>query len=120
MRAILVDLNAAKAAIRAGYSAKTARAIGHNQLTKLYISKAIEEAHAKRAERAELTADLVIDELRKIAFANMADYMKPGPEGYPVVDFSSLTRDQTAALSQVTVEDVAGGKRVCRPAWRRV
>ncbi len=67
---------------------------------------------AERAERTGLTADWVVDELRKIAGANMADYMKPGPEGYPVLDFSSLTRDQTAALSQVTVEDVAGGKRV--------
>ena len=42
----------------------------------------------------------------------MADYMKSTPEGLSVVDFSGLTRDQTAALSQVTVEDVAGGKRV--------
>jgi hypothetical protein len=51
-------------------------------------------------------------ELRKLAGANMADYMKSTPEGLSVVDFSGLTRDQTAALSQVTVEDVAGGKRV--------
>jgi hypothetical protein len=54
----------------------------------------------------------VVDELRKIAGANMADYMKSTPEGYPMLDFSSLTRDQTATLSQVTVEDVADGKRV--------
>jgi phage terminase small subunit len=59
-----------------------------------------------------LTADWVVEELRKLAGANMADYMKSTPEGLSVVDFSGLTRDQTAALSQVTVEDVAGGKRV--------
>ena len=41
----------------------------------------------------------------------MLDYMKSTPEGLSVVDFSGLTRDQTAALSQVTVEDVAGGRR---------
>ncbi len=108
----LIDLNAAQAAIRAGYSAKTARVIGHENLTRPDIAAAIEKAMAERAERTGLTADWVVDELRKIAGANMADYMKPGPEGYPVLDFSSLTRDQTAALSQVTVEDVAGGKRV--------
>ena len=33
-------------------------------------------AQAARAERAELTGDMVVDELRKIGFANMADYMK--------------------------------------------
>jgi phage terminase small subunit len=38
--------------------------------------------------------------------------MKSTPEGLSVVDFSGLTRDETAALSQVTVEDIAGGKRV--------
>ena len=35
----------------------------------------IEKARAKRAERCELTADWVVDELRKIGFANMADYI---------------------------------------------
>ena len=55
---------------------------------------------------------MVVDELRKIGFANMADYMKPTPEGAPSLDFSDLTRDQTAALSQVTVESGPAGKRV--------
>jgi phage terminase small subunit len=81
-------------------------------LTKLDIAAAIKKAQSKRAERFEVTADWVIDELRKLAGANMADYMKSTPEGLSVVDFSGLTRDQTAALSQVTVEDIAGGKRV--------
>ncbi len=72
----LIDLNAAQAAIRAGYSAKTARVIGHENLTRPDIAAAIEKAMAERAERTELTADWVVDELRKIAGANMADYMK--------------------------------------------
>ena len=84
----LIDLNAAQAAIRAGYSAKTARVIGHENLTKPDIAAAIEKAQAERAERAEVTADWVIDELRKIACANMADYMKSTPEGGIVLDFA--------------------------------
>jgi len=55
--------------------------------------------------RTRLTGDMVVDELRKIGFANMADYMKSTPQGDPYLDFSALTRDQTAALSEVTVED---------------
>jgi phage terminase small subunit len=86
--------------------------IGAQNLRKLKVAEMIEKAQTKRAERLELTGDMVVDELRKIGFANMADYMKPTPEGAPSLDFSDLTRDQTAALSQVTVEDVAGGKRV--------
>jgi hypothetical protein len=52
----LADLNAAQAAIRAGYSAKTARVIGHENLTKPDIAAAIEKARAERAERAKLPA----------------------------------------------------------------
>jgi hypothetical protein len=90
----LIDLNAAQAAIRAGYSAKTARVIGHENLRKPEIAAAVEKAMAERAERTEVTADLVVGELRKIAFANMADYMKSTPEGDPYLDFSTLTSAQ--------------------------
>ena len=62
-------------------------------------------AMAERAESTEVTADMVVGELRKIAFANIADYLKSTPEGDPYLDFSALTRDQTAALREVTVED---------------
>ena len=53
----LVDLNATQAAIRAGYSEKTAKAIGSENLTKPDIAKAIEEAQQKAQERIEYTAD---------------------------------------------------------------
>ena len=60
----LIDLNAAQAAIRAGYSAKTARVIGHENLIKPDIAAAIEKAMAERAERTELTADWVVDPMK--------------------------------------------------------
>jgi hypothetical protein len=41
----------------------------------------------------------VIDELRKIAGANVADYMKSTTDGDPYLDLSALTRGQTTALS---------------------
>ena len=46
----LIEPNATQAAIRAGYSAKTAREIGPQNLKKLVIAAAIEKARAKRAE----------------------------------------------------------------------
>ena len=45
-----------------GYSAKTAREIGRQNLTKLDIAEAIEKARTKRAERTEVSADWVVDE----------------------------------------------------------
>ena len=62
-----VDLNATQAAIRAGYSEKTATEIGYENLTKPHIREAVERALAKRAESTELRAGEVIDGLRREA-----------------------------------------------------
>jgi len=56
----LIDLNATQAAIRAGYSKKTAKEIGCENLTKPHIAKAIRQAFKKREERVEITQDLVL------------------------------------------------------------
>jgi phage terminase small subunit len=106
----LVDLNATQAAIRAGYSARTARSIGQENLTKPDIAAAIEAAQRSQSARTGITADMVIAELAKIGFANMADYMKATPGGDPYLDFAALTRDQAAALQEVTIEDYVAGR----------
>lgn len=59
----LIDLNAAQAAIRSGYSAKTARSIGQRLLTDVDISALIATAIAERAERTKITQDCVLQEL---------------------------------------------------------
>lgn len=63
VREYLLDLNATQAAIRAGYSPKTARAQGQRLLTNVDIAEAIAEAKAKRAKKVELTAAEVIRRL---------------------------------------------------------
>ena len=50
----LIDANATQAAIRAGYSAKTARVVGCRNITKANIAAEIEKAQRKRAERCEV------------------------------------------------------------------
>ena len=97
----LIDLNATQAAIRAGYSAKTAHEIGRQNLRKLEIAAEIKKAQTKRAERVEVTADWVVNELRKIAGANMADYMKSTPSGDPYHDFSALTRSAAKGIPPI-------------------
>ena len=57
----LKDLNATQAALRAGYSEKTAYSVGHENLKKPEIQKAIQEAQNKRSERTEVTQDFVIN-----------------------------------------------------------
>lgn len=106
----LIDLNASQAAIRAGYSKKTAGAIGAENLKKPEIASAIAERQRKLSGKLEITQEAVLSELAKIGFANMSDYMKVGLDGDPYLDFGSLSRDQTAALVEVTVEDFKDGR----------
>lgn len=68
------------------------------------------ELGSKAAEGAVMTANEVLLELSKLGRANMADFMTVGPGGDPVLDYSKLTRDQAAALSEVTVEDFLDGR----------
>ncbi len=56
----LIDLNATQAAIRAGYSEKTAQVIGSENLSKPMIAAAVAAAQAERSERTEVTQDYVL------------------------------------------------------------
>lgn len=64
----LVDLNATKAAIRAGYSQNTARAIGCENLTKLDIQLEIQKERERIAKKTEITQEKVLREYARIAF----------------------------------------------------
>lgn len=69
----LIDLNATQAAIRAGYSVRTANEQGAQNLAKLSIQKAIAEYMAVRSRRTGVNQDRVVLELAKIAFVRMTD-----------------------------------------------
>lgn len=63
----LIDLNATQAAIRAGYSEKTAKEIGSENLTKPNIAKAIQEAQSRLSNKAQVTVEMVVQGLLKEA-----------------------------------------------------
>lgn len=116
----LIDLNATQAALRAEYSAKTADRQGHRLLKNAEIQRRIAEAQKKRSQRTEITQDAVLKELAKIGFANIGDMMRVTPDGDPFLDLSDLTPEQTAALSEVTVEDYMEGRGENAREVRRV
>lgn len=94
----LVDLNATQSAIRAGYSAKTAEVIGHENLRKPNIAKAIQAAMDTRSAKVEITAEMVLQELGKMAFVNLQDFYNANGS---LKEIASLPRDVAAALSSV-------------------
>lgn len=107
------DLNATKAAKRSGYSKKTAHSIGPRLLEDVDIKKYISNLKRKRSDKAEITAERVLREIAKMAFSNLGDYITIQKDGTAEIDLRKLTRNQAAALSEVTVDDDSlGGQKV--------
>ena len=109
----LIDLNATQAAIRAGYSKKTAKQIGQENLTKPDVKKAIDEAISERWKRTEITQDRVLKELARIAFADPRNVFEWGPGGVTLRDSASLSDDDAAAVAEVsqTITDSGGSTK---------
>jgi phage terminase small subunit len=82
----LIDLNATQAAIRAGYSQKTARSISNENLTKPDIQAAIEKGMKARSGRVEITQDMVLRELAKIGFSDIRKVVRWGETQVRMVD----------------------------------
>ena len=96
-----VDLNGTQAAIRAGYSPRSANPKASEMLKNPQIAAIIAEKMDARSKRTEVTADRVVEELAKIAFGNIGDYVKITEDGGAKVDLSETTRDQLAALTGI-------------------
>lgn len=100
----LVDMNASAAARRAGYSEKTSDVIGHENLNKPKIARAIFEAMQERSKRTQVTADQVVKELARVGFADIRELVKWSEERTAFVPSRDLTEDQAAAVSEVQSE----------------
>ena len=68
----LKDLNATQAAIRSGYSAKTAEQIGSRLLRNVGVAVAVAKGQSRVAERLELSAEIVLRNLEKARAEAMA------------------------------------------------
>lgn len=115
----LVDLNATQAAIRAGYSQRTAGQIGEQNLKKLEVKQAIQAAQEKRSERTEITQDMVLQELAKIGFSDIRKIVRWGEtmirmeadkdgndvvvpyHGLALIDSNEIDDATAAAISEV-------------------
>ena len=106
----LTDLNATRSAISAGYSEKSAESQGAQQLRNPKVAAEIAKKSKKRLEKLDITAERVLNELALLGFANMLDYMSVDPvTGRADVDLSKLTREQAAAIQEITVDATGGG-----------
>lgn len=117
----VIDQDAYRAAIACGYTHQQAREAKRwvtrlplpanrvsrdtdGEIMNPNVSLALQEILAEKERRAGLTSKACIDELKKIAFANMKDFMDENEDGQPIIDLKGKTRDQMAAIAEVISE----------------
>ena len=118
----LIDLNATQAAIRAGYSEKTAKDIGCQNLAKLNIQAAFENAIAERAERTEITADRILKEIGLLALSDMKTFVRVDEGGaVQAIPFDSLPEEATRCIRKVkerrVIKSTAEGDQIMESTY---
>jgi len=104
----LVDLNATQAAIRAGYSVKTADQQGSRLLANVKVQSKIAKEMAERSKRTGVNQDRVVLELAKIGFINPSK----------VIDLKTCevlpdaTEEDLSCIQSVKVKRTTKGKSV--------
>lgn len=119
----LVEPNATQAAIRAGFSERTAYQIGHEQLRIPQVAAAIVAAMEERSMRTKIDADWVLSKLRDMFEADVADLYDRNGQLLPVKDWPKIWRTGGMVTGLESVEtidlsvdepDAATGKRRAR------
>ena len=101
----LIDLNATQAAIRAGYSAKTAEFQASRLLRYAKVQAFLAERMKAREKRTEITQDRVLNELAKIGFSDLRKVVKWG-EGILVRDPETGAQSIANGISLVSSDEI--------------
>lgn len=104
-REYIVDLNGAQAWIRAGGPKRSAKERACEALADPRVAELVASFQKKITDKIDVTATRVIDELAKVAFANMGEYISPSGE----IPIATFTVKQWAAVQEYTVDLTGGG-----------
>lgn len=115
----LIDLNATQAAIRAGYSEKTAAEQASRLLTNVKVGEAIQAAMKARSERTEINADWVLKRLARDATADLADLYTENGTLKPVHEWPIAWRTGLVAGIE-TVQERDGEDAEGKPVYATV
>jgi phage terminase small subunit len=110
-REYLIDLNATQAAIRAGYSKKTAGQKGFTILRSPKVQAFVQHLREKQCVKLEITAERVLQEYGRIAFFDIRKLYTPKGQLKPV---NELDDDAAAVLAGIDVDEMfefSDGKR---------
>ena len=119
VREYLIDLNATQAAIRAGYSERTANEQGARLLANVSVRSAIEAAQKERAKRVEVDAEWVLRRLHGEATADLADLYDETGNLKPIREWPKVWRTGLVAGIE-TVQERDGTDEDGKPAYSTV
>ena len=100
----LIDGNATRAASAAGFGAGSAHVQGARLLKNAKVAAAIEDANGRRAQKLELTAERVLEELMKLAIFDPGKLYDDDGNRIPVHRLDPDTRAAVAAVEDETVD----------------
>jgi phage terminase small subunit len=100
----LIDLCGKQAAIRAGYSPRSAEVTSFRLLRNARIKAKITELRLKQQERTEITSDRVLSEYAKIAFTDLVGIVNFSGGKMSIADFGNLTASQRACIKKFKVK----------------
>lgn len=108
----VIDQNATRSYRAAGYKCKTeqvAGVCGAQVLKRPRVRKLIDKLLAARASRLEVKADRVLEEIQRLAFSDIRNYIRV-QDGDAYVDLSRMTADDSAAIKEIIVEEYKDGR----------
>ena len=97
-----IDFNGTQAAIRAGYSARTANEQAARLLATVSVKRALEEKRAEIAESSKLKVSDVIDELRNIAFSDITQVISFNNSKAKIKSSRKLSEDARKVIASVS------------------
>ena len=86
------DLNGKQAAIRAGYSPKTAESQGSRLLSKVKVQEKIYQLNQERIEEVRIDSNFVLKELYKIASSDLSGMFREDGSIKPIHDWPEELR----------------------------
>lgn len=116
----MVDLNATQAAIRAGYSEKTANRTASENLTKPDIQNRISELKSKRNERTKINADYVLNRLVEIDQMDVLDILGDNGELKSISEWPESWRRYIVGLDLADMFEGYGDERAIVGVMKKI
>lgn len=116
----LIDLNATQAAIRAGYSPKTADRIGAELLGKTWVADAVATGKAERSQKTQIDANYVLNRLVEIDQMDVLDILDDDGNMKPVREWPKVWRTTLSGMDINRLKTLGEGENAVESVLQKI